>query len=79
MLHKVKPAVIGARRAPVFVNWQVGGPEDNPSQVSGKAIRADLAGSDSCSALDITISSSSPVFALCRHLVPLDLLAEQQS
>ena len=67
---KVKPAAIGARPASVSVYfWQVGGAEDSPSQVSGKAIRADLAGSDSCSALGITINSSSPVLALCRKLV----------
>jgi hypothetical protein len=67
---KVKPAAIGARPASVSVYfWQVGGAEDSPSQVSGKAMRAELAGSDSCSALGITISSSSPVLALCRKLV----------
>jgi hypothetical protein len=32
-------------------------------------IRAELTGSDGCSALGITISSSSPVLALCRKLV----------
>ena len=65
----MKPAAIGARPASVFVNWQVGGSEDRPSQVLQQAIRAELAGSDSCSALGITISSSSPVLALCRKLV----------
>ena len=43
MLHKVKPAALASRRASVFVNWQVGDPQDNPSQVSLQAIRADLA------------------------------------
>ena len=69
MLQKVKPAAIRAWRASAFVNWQVGGSEDRPSQVLQQAIRAELAGSDSCSALGITISSSSPVLALCRKLV----------
>src|SRR6516225_4860375 len=70
MLHKVKPAAIGAQRASVFVNWQVGGgAEDNPSQVSRQAIRAELTGSDGCSALGLAINSSSPVLALCRALI----------
>ena len=70
MLDKVKPAAIGARRASEFVDdQQVSGPEDNPSQHLQQAIRAELAGSDSCSALGIIISSSSPVLALCRKLV----------
>jgi hypothetical protein len=43
MLDKVKPAALASRRASVFVNWQVGDPQDNPSQVSLQAIRADLA------------------------------------
>jgi len=45
MLHKVKPAAFGARPASAFVNSQVGGAEDSPSQVSRKAITAELAGS----------------------------------
>jgi hypothetical protein len=70
LFAKVKPAAIGARPASVSVYfWQVGGAEDNPSQVIQQAIRADLAGSDSCSALGLTINSSSPVLALCRKLV----------
>jgi hypothetical protein len=44
MLHIVKPAAIGARPASAFVNWQVGGAEDSPSQVSPQAIRAELRG-----------------------------------
>jgi hypothetical protein len=44
MLDKVKPAAIGARPASAFVNWQVGGAEDSPSQVSPQAIRAELRG-----------------------------------
>jgi hypothetical protein len=69
MLDKVKPAAIGARPAPVFVNWQVGGAEDNPSQFSRQVIRAELIGSDACSAAGITIRSSAPVLALCRRLI----------
>ena len=69
MLHKVKPAAIGARRAPAFVNWQVGGTEDNPSQFSRQVIRAELIGSDTCTALGITSQSSIPVLAMCRALV----------
>jgi hypothetical protein len=34
-----------------------------------QAIRADLTGSDTCSALGITACAYSPVFALCRRLV----------
>src|SRR5262249_7141528 len=46
------------------------GAEHKPSQFSQQAaIRAELAGSDSCSALGITINSSSPILALCRKLV----------
>ena len=41
MLHIVKPAALGAQRASVSVNWQVGSPEPNPSQYSRKAIRAE--------------------------------------
>jgi hypothetical protein len=44
MLHIVKPAALGAQRASVSVNWQVGGAEDNPSQFSRKGIRAELRG-----------------------------------
>ena len=66
----MKPAACGAQPASAFVNfWQVSAAEGNPSQVSGKAIRADLIGSDTCTALGITISSSSPALALCRKLV----------
>jgi hypothetical protein len=46
MLQKVKPAAIGARPASAFVDWQVGGAEHNPSQVSRQATRAELIGSD---------------------------------
>jgi hypothetical protein len=43
MLHVVKPAALGARRASVFVNfWQVSGAEGNTSQFSRKGIRAEL-------------------------------------
>jgi hypothetical protein len=70
MLDKVKPAAIGARPASVFVNfWQPDGAEDNPSQLSQQAIRADLIGSDTAVALGLIINSSSPVLALCRALV----------
>jgi hypothetical protein len=69
MLHKMKPAAFGARRASVSVNWQVGSPEDNPSQVSQQAIRAELTGSDICAALGVTIRSTTPVLALCRRLI----------
>ena len=33
MTRVEKPAAIGARRASVFVNWQVGEAEDSPSQI----------------------------------------------
>jgi hypothetical protein len=69
MLDKVKPAAIGARRAPVFVCWQVGGAEDSPSQVLQQAIRADLIGSDTCIALGLTVQSNTPVLEICRQLV----------
>jgi hypothetical protein len=70
MLHKSKPAACGARPASAFRQfWQVGGAEVSPSQVSPQAIRAELAGSDSCNVLGITTNSSSPVLALCRKLV----------
>jgi hypothetical protein len=64
-----KPAALASRRASVSVDWQVNGAEDNPSQFSRKAIRADLAGSDTCIALGLAINSSSPVLALCRALI----------
>jgi len=69
MLEKVKPAAIGARPASVFVNWQVGDAEDNPSQTSRQVIRVELTGSDTCTALGLAINSSSPVLALCRALI----------
>jgi hypothetical protein len=70
MLDKVKPAAIGARRASVSVDfWQVDGADDNPSQFSRKAIRADLIGSDICTALGLAIHSGSPILALCRALI----------
>jgi hypothetical protein len=71
MLHIVKPAALGAQRASVFVNWQVGGAEDSPSQVIQQAIRAELIGSNICTALGLIINSPSPVLALCRALVEL--------
>jgi len=36
---------------------------------SNSSNRAELVGDDSCSALGITVRSSSPVLALCRKLV----------
>ena len=71
MLHIVKPAAIGARRASVSVNiWQPDGPEDNPSQVLRQAaIRAELRGDNICDSCGITVRSSIPVLALCRKLV----------
>ena len=70
MLDKVKPAAIGTRPASVSVYfWQVDGAEDNPSQFSRKAIRAELTGSDTSTALGLAINSSSPVLALCRALI----------
>jgi hypothetical protein len=70
MLQKVKPAALASRRASVSVNWQVSGAEGTPSQFSRQAaIRADLAGSDTCTAFGITSRSSSPVLALCRALI----------
>jgi hypothetical protein len=54
MPHKVKPAAIGARPASAFVDWQVGGAEDNSSQASGQATRAELIGPDTRTALGIT-------------------------
>jgi hypothetical protein len=43
----------------------------NSSQArsDGAAIRAELIGSDCCSAFDVTVNSSSPVLALCRRLI----------
>jgi hypothetical protein len=69
MFWKMKPAAIGARRASAFINSQVGGAEDNPSQVSSQVTRAELIGSNICAALGLVINSSSPVLALCRALV----------
>jgi len=70
MLDKVKPAAIGARPASVSVNfWQPNGAEDNPSQFSRQATRAELRGDDICDACGITVRSSTPVLALCRKLV----------
>ena len=69
MLHIVKPAAIGARPASAFVNWQVGGAEDSPSQVSPQATRAELIGSDVCTAFGLTARNHSPVLALCRALI----------
>jgi len=65
LIAKVNPATgdRGARQK--TLSWRDGA-EHSLSQVSSQAIRAELAGSDRCSALGITISSSSPVLALCR-------------
>jgi hypothetical protein len=37
--------------------------------ITQQPIRAELIGSETCAALGITISSSSPVLALCRKLI----------
>ena len=39
------------------------------STVCPNCIRAELVGSDTCTALGITVTSSSPVLGLCRQLV----------
>ena len=68
--NTMKPAAVGARRASEFVDeQQVSGPEDNPSQRLRQAIRADLIGSDTCTALELTARNHSPVLAICRTLV----------
>jgi len=68
MLDKVKPAAIGARPASVSVNfWQLDGAEDKPSQFSRQLIRAELIGSDTCTALGITSRSSIPVLEMCHR------------
>jgi hypothetical protein len=70
MLEKLKPAALASRRASVSVNiWQPDGPENNRHARTSKAIRADLIGSDTCTAFGITSGSSSPVLALCRALI----------
>jgi hypothetical protein len=40
-----------------------------PNASTQTAIRAELIGSDCCSALGITASSTAPVLALCRRLI----------
>jgi hypothetical protein len=67
--NTMKPAALATRRASVFINSQVGGAEDNPSQVLQQAIRADLIGLDTCTALGLTCNSGSPVLAMRRALV----------
>ena len=78
MLHIVKPAALASRRASVFVDWQVSGAEDNPARYVRQAIRADLIGSDICTAFGITSRSSSPVLALCsialQYGVPVEVI-----
>jgi hypothetical protein len=70
MLCKMKPAAIGARRASgISVEQQLSGPEDNPSQRLQQAIRADLIGSDICTALGLTVEVRQPVLAMCRALI----------
>ena len=70
MLQTRKPAAIGARRASGFVDeQQVSGPEDNPSQLLQQAIRADLIGSDICTALGVEVEANTPVLKLCRALI----------
>src|SRR6516162_8039272 len=69
MLTKVNPATgdRGARQK--TLSWRDGA-EHKPSHFSRQAaIRADLIGSDICTALGLTINSSSPVLALCRALI----------
>ena len=68
LLAKVNPASGDHGAQQKTLSWRDGA-EHKLSQVLQQAIRAELAGSDSCSALGITISSSSPVLALCRKLV----------
>jgi hypothetical protein len=69
MLHKLKPAAIGARRASALINWQVGGAEDSPARYARQAIRTELIGSDACTARGITSRSSIPVLVMCRKLI----------
>jgi|SRR5215469_4926530 len=71
MLHKVKPAAIGARPASNVVNdWHVSGAEVSTSQDSKQErTRAELRGDDVCDACGITVRSSAPVLAMCRALV----------
>ena len=70
MLHKVKPAAIGAQRASGFVQQQLSGPKDRPSQTTEQdLIRAELIGSDTCIALGIAVEASTPVLELCRKLL----------
>ena len=69
VLAKANPATgdRGARQK--TLSWRDGA-EHKPSHFSRQAaIRADLIGSDICTALGLTINSSSPVLALCRALI----------
>jgi hypothetical protein len=70
MLQTRKPAAIGARRASGFVDeQQVSGPEDNPSRLLQQAVRAELIGTDTCTALGLTARNHLPLLALCRALI----------
>jgi hypothetical protein len=72
MLDKVKPAAIGARPASVSVDFsELDGAEDNPSQISRQVIRAELTGSDTCTALDPRGNPASPLAAA------LDIIARE--
>ena len=72
MLHKMKPAAVGARRGSVTVDelLKLDAPDNRPSQGTEQdLIRAELIGADICKVSGTTIRSSSPVISMCRALV----------
>jgi hypothetical protein len=72
MLSKMKPAAIGARRGSVTVDelLKLDAPNNRPSQDTEQdLIRAELIGTDICTASGITVEANTPVLQLCRKLI----------
>ena len=67
LIAKANPAA-GDRGAQKRTTSWWDGPQNNRHARTSK-VRADLSGSDICTALGLAINSSSPVLALCRALI----------
>jgi len=68
LIVKANPAT-GDRGAQKQTKSWWDGPQNNRHARTSKAIRAELIGPDTCTALGLTINSSSPVLALRRALI----------
>ena len=70
MLHKRSPAADEARGAPEIdpLDGKVIS-ENSHYSLSTQVIRAELIGTDTCSAVGITVCVGTPVLTLCRRLI----------